>query len=253
MKILWGIWCLTGFLFGTLKAQTEYLDSLYAQANRYYQEGDYGMAANTYDRIMRQGYAHVNLYYNLGNAYYQLGRLGEAIWAYEKGLEVKPRDPDLKFNLSVARARTLDRVEIPEPLFLLKWYGGLKRALSPRGWLNLTTGFFFVSGLFYSVSRFAKRRLRTSGLRTVAAGLLLTGLSGLLFADAYFDLSEKEEGIVVTREGRVFSAPTGTGSLLFVVHEGTKAEITGQQDGWAEIQLIDGKKGWISDDKLKKL
>lgn len=253
MKSLWGICSLVTFLIGPLGAQGGYVDSLFVQANRFYREGNYAGAANAYDRILRQGYAHANLYYNMGNAYYQLGRIGDAIWAYERGLMLKPRDSDLKFNLSVARARTVDRVDVPEPFFLLKWYSGLKGALVPGEWLSLMSVFFFVSGVAYVVSRFLKGDLRAFLSRIIATGLTLAGLSALLFADVYFDLSGKEEAIVVAEKGEVFSAPLDTGNLLFVVHEGTKAEITGHQERWTEIKLIDGKKGWISDDKLRRL
>lgn len=202
---------------------------------------------------MRQGYAHANLYYNMGNAYFQLGRLGDAIWAYEKGLELAPRDPDLKFNLRIAQARTVDRVDLPEPFFLLKWYGELKRWLSPGEWLNLTSFLFFISGVMYVLSRTLRGSPGFFISRTVVWGLVLAGLVGVMFADVYFELSEEQEAIVVASQGQAFSSPGDTGNLIFVVHEGTRAEITDHQGTWTEIRLLDGKKGWIQDEKLRRL
>ncbi|MFQ6673981.1 MAG: tetratricopeptide repeat protein [Fidelibacterota bacterium] len=236
-----------------LTGQRDYLDSLFVQANKLYELRKYAEAANTYNRIVRQGYSHPNLYYNLGNAYYQLGRLGDAIWAYEKGLQLRPRDADLRFNLMVSNARTVDRVEVPDALFFLEWYGSLKRTFSPRQWLNLISLTFFVSGLFYFGSRFGSARARYALNKIVVAGLTITVLSGLIFADRYFDLSEKEEAIVIAKEGNVRSAPSDISNLLFVVHEGTKAAITNVQDPWVEIELIDGKKGWALSNRLRML
>ena len=83
-------------------AQRSYPDSLFSDANQMYEQNSYTEAVNLYNQVLNQGFSHTNLYYNLGNAYYQIGSLGDAIWAYEKGLKFNPRDGDLRFNLSVA-------------------------------------------------------------------------------------------------------------------------------------------------------
>ena len=75
----------------------------------------------------------------------------------------------------------------------------------------------------------------------------------LLFADIYFDLSDRESGVVVVREGRVYAAPSQSSNLLFMVHEGTTADVSSRQYPWVEIELIDGKKGWLSADQLRLL
>ena len=84
-----------------VQAQSSYLDSIYTKANDFYSQQEFVQAANIYQHILRQNFIHKNLYHNLGNTYYQLGRLGDAIWAYEKGLQFSPGDMDLKYNLKV--------------------------------------------------------------------------------------------------------------------------------------------------------
>lgn len=230
-----------------------YADSLFVEANRLYGNQYYSEAAELYSQVMSQGYTHTNLYYNLGNAYYQLGELGSAIWAYEKGLELKPRDSDLKFNLSVVNARIVDRVRAPEPIFLLRWYGALKGTFSPSQWL-LSISFLFLSAAVLSAAAKLWRSRMSEFLSSVAAaGLVVVIVLSVVFADVFFELSDRESGVVVAKEGRVYAAPSRSSNLLFVVHEGTKAEITSRQHPWVEIQLIDGKKGWLTSEQLRQL
>jgi len=236
-----------------LFAQREYVDSIYTRANNFYKTQQYAEAANAYNRILDQGFTHPNLYYNLGNTYYQLSWLGDAIWAYEKGLKLKPGDSDLKFNLKVVNARIVDRVEVPEAFFILKWYGTLKQRFSPAQWLSIISVFFLFSGMMYCISRFVSPPLDNYLKKLVILGIGITVFTGLIFVDFYYDILEKEEAIVIANEGNVYSTPTDIGNLMFIVHAGTKVFLKNYQDPWTEIELIDGKQGWIRSDKIKSL
>ena len=241
------------FLFAAKMEASNYADSLFLQANQLYGNQYYGESVSLYDQLINRGYSHTNLYYNLGNAYYQLGELGNAIWAYEKGLELRPQDDDLQFNLKVANARIVDRVRVPEPFFLIKWYGALKQALSPSQWLYSVSLSLLAAATLSAVGRGWRNRFSRL-LVTLSSGVLTAAVAlSLLFADIYFDLSDRESGVVVVKEGRVYAAPSQSSSLLFVVHEGTKAAVSSRQYPWVEIQLIDGKKGWLSADQLRLL
>ncbi|NOZ03098.1 MAG: hypothetical protein GXO92_00615 [FCB group bacterium] len=59
--------------------------------------------------------------------------------------------------------------------------------------------------------------------------------------DKYWELSDKQEGVVIEREVEAFSAPfERRDAVLFKVHEGIKVEITQRQPDWIEIVLLDG-------------
>ena len=50
----------------------------------------------------------------------------------------------------------------------------------------------------------------------------------------------------------VKSTPSKSGTDLFILHEGTKVEITdGTMRGWKEIRVADGKEGWIETSKIE--
>ncbi len=239
--------------FSTNVQALSHADSLFLEANQLYSNQYYSEAVSLYDQLINRGYSHTNLYYNFGNAYYQLGELGNAIWAYEKGLELRPQDDDLQFNLKVANARIVDRVRIPEPFFLIKWYGALKQIFSPSQWLYSISVLLLSSATFSAVGRGWKNQFSRMFQLVSSGGLIVAIALSLLFTDIYFDLSDQEIGVVVAREGRVYAAPSQSSNLLFLVHEGTKADVSSRQYPWVEIELIDGKKGWLSADQLRLL
>jgi SH3-like domain-containing protein len=51
----------------------------------------------------------------------------------------------------------------------------------------------------------------------------------------------------------VKSAPSTTGTNLFLIHEGLKVKITDQLEKWKEIELADGNKGWVADSCLVRI
>jgi SH3-like domain-containing protein len=52
----------------------------------------------------------------------------------------------------------------------------------------------------------------------------------------------------------VKSTPAKNGTDLFILHEGTKVNITdGSMRGWLEIRIADGKEGWIERNKLEEI
>ena len=64
---------------------------------------------------------HEDLYLNLGNAYFRMGKVGHAVWAYEKGHALSPRDRDINYNLSYVRSQVRDRIQAPDDLFILSF------------------------------------------------------------------------------------------------------------------------------------
>ena len=72
--------------------------------------------------------------------------------------------------------------------------------------------------------------------------------------DKYWELSDQEEGVVVSPVVNVRSAPVDSNEkVIFRIHEGLKVDIAQSQPGWFEIILLDGKKGWIPYKSLLKL
>ena len=50
------------------------------------------------------------------------------------------------------------------------------------------------------------------------------------------------------------SSPTiGENKILFFINEGALVEVLDEKNQWMEIILIDGKRGWVSSNALRKM
>ena len=60
------------------------------------------------------------------------------------------------------------------------------------------------------------------------------------------DYNRADSAVVISTVCSVRSAPSGTNAKdLFVLHEGTKVEIVDRVGGWINIELSDGRQGWM--------
>ncbi len=227
-------------------------DSLWIRGNQAVGNKQYDQATVAYEQILRQGYEHETLYFNLGNVYYRSGKLGLAIWAYEKGLQFAPNNTDLKYNRDVAKAGIKDRIEIPEGFLLLDLYRALKKSFTLRGILFASSLLLLLAAGIYSTQ---KLRFGITPVLSIIRNSLLffSILLHLVYLDKSLELSDRQEGIITTAVTEARSTPSGLGKILFRVHEGLKVELTQTQDDWVEIILLDGKKGWVYSGAMRTL
>jgi len=222
-------------------------EGLFDLGNRLYQEGRFDGALEAYQAVLEGGFESADLYYNLANAHFKTGDLGRSILNYERALRSRPRDPDIRANLELARSLTADEVE-PLPRFwvlsAISWWVNL----FPRGWLVVLVGFSYLLGatglcVVLLSRRPPRRRLGAWVAGGGALGLLLLGATFLARAGI---LGGTEWGVILTEAVPVQSAPSDDDDLtLFHVHEGTRVRIDQNTDTWLEIVLEDGKVGWV--------
>jgi SH3-like domain-containing protein len=94
--------------------------------------------------------------------------------------------------------------------------------------------------------------LRKIGFFGGFALLLLFLFSNLFASQQKQNLIYRKGAIVISPSVAVKSTPAKNGTDLFILHEGTKVNITdGSMKGWKEIRLADGKEGWIESSKIE--
>ena len=212
----------------------------------------YHQAANYYENLSEK-VEHENLYLNLGNAYFRMGEVGHAVWAYEKGHALSPRDGDINYNLSYVRSQVRDRIQAPDDLFFLAFYRSILEKLTILDLIKLGGLLFIGLGGLYV--------LRLNGTISEKLGGILNSIllvsvviAGWIMLDKYWDVSDEQEGIIIASAIDVRSSPIARGeNVVFRIHEGTKVEITTSQPGWFEIILLDGKKGWVPAEEVRTL
>ena len=75
----------------------------FSSANKFYAEGKFADAANTYEKILASGATSPSLLFNYGNAEFKSGNLGMAIAAFRRAELLTPRDSEIRANLAFAR------------------------------------------------------------------------------------------------------------------------------------------------------
>ena len=228
-------------------------DENFYKANNYYNNSKYLESINIYESILAEGWESSNLYYNLGNSYFRQNQIGQSIWAYNKALKMDPRNEDLIKNLSIAEAKIKDRIILPDEFYFVKVYGNFKSRYTLKEWLlagGIIVLFTVVSFLITEFQILNNWKI----VRVVKILMLLTVMIHLVTLDKFFDDNDDKLGIIIDNQVKAYSGPFyGDNSVLFNINEGTEVMIKQNQKKWIEIILLDGKRAWITSNKIRLL
>ncbi len=227
-----------------LPAQAQDTDSLWHKGVDAYAEQQYGKAIDAWKAIADSGLQSTELYYNLGGACYKNGDIAHAVLWYERALKADPSNTDARVNLEFVRSQLQDRIEEVPEFFLEAWGRKACWLLPSDVWavlfLVLLAGTLAMALLFL----LAGGRARKVGF---FVGIVLL-LSSLLCLDFAFwqrsDARAEDHAVVTVPVAEVKSSP-GSGVNLFVLHEGTKVSVLEEVGEWNNIQLADGRQGWL--------
>ena len=222
------------------------------EADSAYVNGNYQEAIKGYESLLKQG-ASAELYYNLGNAYYRTENITRAVLNYERALLLSPGDGDIRFNLQIARSKTIDKIVPESEMFFVTWYRSLVNLMSVDGWGRMALISLAIVIVLFLVYLFSARVwVQKLGFFGGIVLLLLFVLSHFFAWQQRQQLLYRQGAIVVAPSVAVKSSPAQNGTDLFILHEGTKVVITdGSMRNWREIRLADGKKGWIESKKIE--
>lgn len=225
-----------------------------AEADSAYIRGQYQQAIKDYEMLLKQG-ASADLYYNLGNAYYRSENITRAVLNYERALLLSPGDRDIRFNLQIARAKTIDKIVPESEMFFFTWYRSLVNLMSVDAWAWTALIALALLIVLLLVYLFSERIwLRKVGFFGGFLLLILFALSNLFAWQQKQDLLFRKGAIVISPSVTVKSTPAKNGTDLFILHEGTKVSITdGTMKGWMGIRIADGKEGWIESNMIEEI
>ena len=76
----------------------------------------------------------------------------------------------------------------------------------------------------------------------------------VLIFDTIIDRKKNEiEAVIIEKVDAMSSPSTGDNKILFYINEGAIVEVLDEKNQWMEIILIDGKRGWVSSNALRKM
>src|SRR5919109_3145096 len=216
-------------------------------AQSYYQQ-----AITGYEQLVAAGIHNAKLYYNLGNAYFRLNDLGRAILHYRRGLRLEPGNRQLQANLSYARSRRTDQIDVSQQHSLVHQLFFWSNELSvPTQWTLALAGYCLAWG-----GAFAHLVWRRASL--------LWGLAGAAFVCLVFagstwltqrQYTTRPAGVIVAEEVvvRKGNGESYTPQLPQPLHAGTEFVVLEARGSWLAIQLDNGTSGWIRRDSAALL
>ena len=224
-----------------------YVDSLWNSANAAYVEGRWTDAAQGYEMISGMGLESAPLYCNTGDAYFKDGNVAKAILYYERALKLDPSYEDARFNLELMNAAIQDRID-PVPEFILKvWARDICYLMDSDAWAVCFLVFLALTLAMVLVFILAP----TAGGRRTGffVGIVMLMCTSFSLGFAIWqkkDYMSADEAVVMRPVASVKSSPSAESSTdLFVLHEGTKVRVIDEVGRWSNIELADGRQGWL--------
>ena len=142
---------LINYLFISLSSLAN--DTIFSNANKLYSESNYIEACNLYLQIIEQGSESAELYFNIGNCYYRTNDWANAIWFFEKSLQLKKKKETQK-NLELTRLNTIDKIEPLPNLFYKRWWIILIDIFSTKNWQIISIIYIWIICiLFFIISK----------------------------------------------------------------------------------------------------
>lgn len=225
---------------------------LFKKGNKFYASGKYEEAIINYEKILNSGYKSSDLYFNLGNAYYRSNKFTYSIYFYEKAKILSPDDNEIKDNLEMANRQIKDKItEIPD-FFLVEFIENTINSKSEIFWAYMSLSIFALS--LSAILLFLFSKIKIIKIISFFVGILffLLSISTFIFAKKqYYNLNANNTAIIFTSSVWVKSSPGEGASELFNIHEGLKVNIKDKSNDWYEIELADGRDGWIKKNDLK--
>ena len=225
-----------------------------ADGDNEYSRGNYQQAIRDYEELLKQTKS-ADLYYNLGNAYYRTDNITRAVLAYERALLLSPGDDDIRFNLQMARSKTIDKITPQSEMFFVTWYRALVNITSVDGWADIAVVSMIAALILALVYLFASRMLfRKIGFFGGVAMLTLFLLCNLFAWHQHAILTERTGAIIVSSSATLKATPTQQAKDNGVLHEGTRVDIIDDtMRDWKCVRLADGREGWLQSNKIEKI
>lgn len=224
------------------------------EANEAYADDEFDKAIELYNSLLNQGLISPELYFNLGNAYVKQNDLANAIYHYEKALQLRPNDKDILENLEITKTQTIDKIEEAPESNLNAFLYDFTHLLKVNTWAWVSIGCSLCFGFFmvlYFNSTTSRAKRRNFALASLCIGC---GVLSLVFGQFQNQLLENQSyAIMFEDQVNVLVEPSPRSEINFKLNKGTKVNTGSTFRDYTEIELPDGSEGWVPTSSFKKL
>jgi len=234
-------------------ADGDALRSQWDAAVNAYSEGRWDAALDNWLSIEASGVESSELYYNLGNVYFKMDDLGHSILYYERALKLDPSLSDASFNLEYVSGFCQDKIESVPQFFIETWIRNINHIMSSDSWSILFLIFLFVglsAVVLFILS--AQVKFKKIGFGIALASLIVSIVCICFAASQKTAYLRQDNAIIMIPVSSVKSSPgSDTAKDLFILHEGTRLRVLDNVGSWYNIELLDGRQGWISSSDIE--
>ena len=224
-------------------------DSLFSAGKAHYDTEDYEAAIHSWQSLLARGETGFSLFYELGNAHYRLNHIGEAVLYYKKAAKLRPWDQNAKFNLHLAKQRVQDRFAEAPAFFPVRMWRLLRDRLQPSVWLWIAVAFCWIACAWQAFKWYRKPASRFKPAKRALTFLLLAIVAASLGLDRNHVIQNENQIVLLASNQEVRKVPDQQSETKFRVNEGIEAGIIDELNGWWQIELPDGRTGWVQPDK----
>ena len=191
----------------------------------------------------------------MGNAYYRTDNITKSVLAFERAHLLSPGDEDINFNLQFVRGKTIDKITPVSEMFFVTWYKALVNYTSVDSWAKTGIIAIIIALVLALVYLFAPQiYLRKMGFFGGIFFLVIFLFCNVFAYQQKEVLLNRTGAIVVAPTVNVKNTPAKSSSDQFVIHEGTRVDITDKSmDDWRGVRLADGRTGWVETKQIEEI
>lgn len=177
----------------------------------------------------------------------------KAVLNYERALLLSPGDKDIRFNLQMARSKTIDKIVPESEMFFVTWYRSLVNLQSVDAWAQMALIALAIAIVLALAYLFGNAVwLRKIGFFGGLLFVVLFLASNLFAWQQKRAIMNRTGAVIIHSAVTVKSTPSKNGTDLFILHEGTKVNITdGSMRSWKKVRVADGKEGWLETNQIE--
>ena len=129
---------------------------------------------------------------------------------------------------------------------MVQWYRDITNLMPSNAWAYSSIVILLLAMVMFLLYRFGK----LLPLRKTAFGLFIAFvvLFFVTMGHSFYSrnrVTHNPEAILMAGSETARSTPDQSGTEVFVIHEGTKVRVRSSLAEWSEVELEDGKVGWI--------
>ena len=178
-----------------------------------------------------------------------------AVLNYERALLLSPGDEDIRFNLQMARSKTIDKITPKSEMFFVTWYKSLVNFTSIDGWANTAIISIAIALLLILCYLFGKKILiRKAGFYGAIFFVVLFISSNIFAYEQRRILTRRTGAIITAASAPLKKTPVANSEYNTIIHEGSRVEIIDDtMKDWKLVELEDGREGWIQSSQMERI